>query len=166
MGGSPFGLGAILLQNNKTIAYASRALTDVERRYSQTEREALAIVWGIEYSHIYLFGSKFTLVTDHKPLQMILNNPYSKPPARIERSNIRITQYAVEVEYRTGKDNSADCLSRNPYANKLTDAIAENYVRFILHQALLTAITLEEVQCESSKDPTLKAVRQGIETGK
>ena len=55
---SPFGLGAILTQQigaeNHIIAYASRALTDVESRYSQIEREALAVVWACEHFHLYL----------------------------------------------------------------------------------------------------------------
>ena len=90
---SPVGLGAVLTQKDssdsspKIIAYASRSLTPVERRYSQTEREAPAIVWGCEHFHLYLYGSQtpFILVTDHKPLELIFQNPLSKPPARIER---------------------------------------------------------------------------------
>ena len=73
---SPVGLGAILVQKDKPVAYASRALTDVESRYPQTEREALAKVWGVKYFHLYLYGSEFTRVTDNKPLELILNNPY------------------------------------------------------------------------------------------
>ena len=46
---SRFGLGSVLMQNGKVIAYASRALTDVEKRYSQTEKEALSIVWACEH---------------------------------------------------------------------------------------------------------------------
>lgn len=164
--GSPVGLGAILVQNEKPVAYASRALTEVERRYSQTEREALAIVWGVEHFHLYLFGNTFTLVTDHKPLEMILNNPYSKQPARIERWNLRLSQYSYRVTYRPGKDNPADYLSRNPFASKLRDDMAENYVRFLTQNALPRAITLEEIQRETSVDITLRAVRRGIETGK
>ena len=74
---SPFGLGAILTQttpgqqDTKVIAYASRSLTDTESRYSQIERESLAIVYGIEYFHIYLYGHEFTLITDHKQLELI-----------------------------------------------------------------------------------------------
>jgi len=88
---SPVGLSAILAQRkpgtseSKIIAYASRALTDTETRYLQTEKEALAIVWGVEHFHIYLYGAPFILYTDHKPLELIYGNQLSKPPARIER---------------------------------------------------------------------------------
>lgn len=75
------GLGVILSQpgtdssGDKVIAFASRALTSVEQRYSQTEREALAIVWACEHFHLYPYGSHFTVITDHKPLGLIFNNP-------------------------------------------------------------------------------------------
>ena len=82
---SPVGLAALLTQDNKIIAYASRPLTNVETLYSQTEKEGLAIVWSIEHFHLYLYGHKFTLVSDHQPLETIFNNPKSKIPARIER---------------------------------------------------------------------------------
>jgi len=62
------GLGGLLAQNGKVISYVSRALSDVETRYSQTEREMLAILWTLEHFHLYLYGSEFTLVMDHKPL--------------------------------------------------------------------------------------------------
>ena len=74
---SPVSISAILSQkdsgsdNSRVIAYASRALTPVEKRYSQTEKEALSIVWAVEHFHLYIYGSHFTLVTDHKPLEVI-----------------------------------------------------------------------------------------------
>ena len=82
---SPVGLSAILAQKDpqqnahNIIAYLSRALSPVENRCSQTKKEALAIVWGIEHFHLYVFGAPFTLITDHKPLQLIYNNPQSRP---------------------------------------------------------------------------------------
>ena len=79
---SPVGLGAVLAQKTANsnepmhvIAYASGSLTDVERRYSQMKREALAIVWGCEHHHLYLYSALFTLLTDHKPLETIFSNP-------------------------------------------------------------------------------------------
>ena len=63
----------------KIVSYASRALDDVESRYSQTEREALAVRWGIEHFHLYVFDKIFTVVTDHKPLVSIFSNVLAKP---------------------------------------------------------------------------------------
>ena len=91
---SPTGLSAMLLQNTpssdnkRVVVYVSRTLTPVERRYSQTEKEALAIVWAIEKLHIYLYGSRFKLVTDYKSVQLIFGSPKSTPPATIECWNL------------------------------------------------------------------------------
>ena len=88
---SPVGLGAILLQDQvngerKPITYISRSLTSTERRYSQIEREALGCVWAVERLHNYLFGIKFTLLTNNKPLSSTFD-PYSSKvlPPRIQR---------------------------------------------------------------------------------
>jgi hypothetical protein len=72
---SPVGLGAVLVQkqNNeyKVICYASRSLTAIERKYYQTEMEALGLVWACERFHMYLIGHDFELLTDHRPLVYI-----------------------------------------------------------------------------------------------
>ena len=86
---SPVGLGAILMQvdgemNRKIKAYASKTLSDTERRYAQTEKEALALVWAVEYLHFYFYGNYFKLLTDHKPLTYIYAAK-SQPSRRIER---------------------------------------------------------------------------------
>ncbi|GFO33166.1 retrovirus-related pol polyprotein from [Plakobranchus ocellatus] len=81
---SPHGLGAMLIQEGREVSYASRSLTYVESRYSQTEREILAVVFGVEKFHIYLYGSTFTVITDHKPLLGIIGS--CKPTlVRIDR---------------------------------------------------------------------------------
>ena len=54
----------ILVQDDQPIAYGSRALSDVESRYSETERKALAVIWACEHFDIYVSGSSFTVVTD------------------------------------------------------------------------------------------------------
>ena len=74
---SPVGLGAVLTQlqpygTERAVNYAGRSLTAVER-YSQTEREALAVIWGCECHHMHLIGKEFELRTDHKPLETIYN---------------------------------------------------------------------------------------------
>jgi hypothetical protein len=103
--GSPLGICtcAILAQREESgesyriISYASRALSPVESRYSQTDIEGMSLVWGIEHFRQFLLGTEFDVYTDHKTLEAIFNNPRSKPPARIER-----------VIYKKGTVNEAD----------------------------------------------------------
>ena len=71
---SPVGLGAALTQCGKVISYASKALSSVERRSSQIEHEALAITRGCHHFRMYLLGSQFKILTDHKPLGSIFNS--------------------------------------------------------------------------------------------
>ena len=84
---SPYGLEAILSNIDqdgavRNVAYASRSLSPTEHRYSQTEQEALAVVWGCERFHMYLVGTPFELITDHEALEIVYS-PKSKPSARI-----------------------------------------------------------------------------------
>ena len=78
---SPVGISAILAQEKpysddcRIVAYASRALSPVEKRYLQTEKEALSIVWAVEHFHLFIYGKPFKLITDHKPLEVIYGNP-------------------------------------------------------------------------------------------
>ena len=85
---SPVGLGAVLVQEQggvwTPVCYASRSLTECEQRYSQTEKEALGVAWACERFHAYVYGMKFVVETDHKPLEVIYG-PRSRPCARIER---------------------------------------------------------------------------------
>ena len=84
---SPVGFTAVLAQldpsNEKVrniITYVSRLLSEVERRYSQVEKEAFAVVWACERLHLYLVGRKFRLVTDNRGVILIFRNPKSNPP--------------------------------------------------------------------------------------
>ena len=102
---SPVGLAGILAQHNASgelsiVALASRSLTPVEQRYSQTEREALAITWAILHFHLYVYGGLFTVMTDHKPLVTLFNNPNNQAPARIERWVLKFQEYQYTVEYQ------------------------------------------------------------------
>ena len=165
---SPVGLGAILAQNSKVVAYASRALSDVESRYSQTEREALAVVWACEHFDMYLRGApSFDVITDHKPLVTIWAKP--RPPLRIERWGLRLQPYKMVVKYRPGHDNPADYMSRHPVAHSrksLSQDVAEQYVHFIATTSTPKALSLTEIAAESSKDRTLMRAVNLLQSGR
>ena len=114
---APVGWRAVLVQEQShgrvVVSYASRSLSEVEHRYSQTEKEALGIVWACEKFHPYilLYGPCFELLTDHKPLEAIYV-PKSKPCARIERWVLRLQPYEFKVIHLPVKNNIADPLSR------------------------------------------------------
>ena len=72
-------LGPSSFKPSPVVSYVSRALIPVETRYSQNEREALAIIWACAKFHLYLYGTEFRAITDHKPLERLFNDPSSKP---------------------------------------------------------------------------------------
>ncbi|XP_075739522.1 uncharacterized protein LOC142784984 [Rhipicephalus microplus] len=115
---SAYGLGAVLQQVDGqkalTIAFASRTLTNAERKYSASEREALACVWACEKWHVYLWGRPFTLQTNHQALVALLSNSGTgRRPFRTARWAERLLRYNYTVEYRKGSENKvADALSR------------------------------------------------------
>jgi hypothetical protein len=114
---SGYALGAVLSQDQgrgeQPIGYASRTLKDAECRYSGIEREALGIYWAVVYFADYLYGSEFTIYTDHKPLTYLKEKPIKNP--RIERWMSQLRDFNFTLEYRKGKDNqNADTLSRYP----------------------------------------------------
>ena len=166
---SPVGLSAILSQNSKdsedtkVVAYASRSLTDVEQRYSQTEKEALAIVWSVEHFHLFVYGHEFTLVTDHKPLEIIYGSRTSKPSARIERWVLRLQPYSFKVVYKSGANNPADYLSRHPTSVcSKQEKMTKEYINFIVRNSVPKAMTLEEISHATDQDRVLKGLRAEI----
>lgn len=168
---SPVGLGAVLVQDQQgemvPVCYVSRSLTDCERRYSQTEREALALVWACERLHPYVYGRKFDLITDHKPLEIIYSQR-SKPCARIERWVLRLQPYDFRVVHVPGKQNIADPLSRllgDTAKKEIHRHESEEYVRFVAVSATPKALTTREVEEASATDPELEEVRKAITSG-
>ena len=161
----PTGIGAVLtrIQNGvwRVICYASRNLTDVERRYSQTEKETLALVWASERFHLYVYGRDFELETDHKPLECIYKST-SKPSARIERWVLRLQSYNFQVVYRPGKTNIADALSRLNTLKPKDRSGEETDVKMIAEESTPVVLTAKEVEPASEKDPELTSVRHYI----
>ena len=171
---SPVGLGAVLTQfqngNWRVISYASRSLTEVEQRYSQTEKEALGIVWACERFNLYVFGKQFELETDHRPLQYIYSSK-SKPSARVERWVLRLQGYDFKVIYKPGRSNIADALSRLNSKKEFEGNQKNNFqefcdvVQMIAVQSTPNALSTQEVEEESKNDQELALVRKCIQSG-
>ena len=107
------GLGAVLLQEGRPIAYASKSLTDTEKRYANIERELLAVVFGAERFRTYVYGKPFVIESDHKPLEMIQLKNLTAAPPRLQRMLLRIQHYNVTIKYRPGRSYSWQTVYRD-----------------------------------------------------
>ena len=109
-------VGAVLLQDKgqglQPVHYASRKLRTAEVNYSVSEKECLAIVWGIAKFEPYLYGKKFTVESDHQPLHFLNKSKLST--GRLARWALQLQQYDFVVHVIPGTDNvGADFLSRS-----------------------------------------------------
>ena len=147
------GLGVVLLQDGQPVCYASKALTEVEQRYSNIEREALAVVWRLERFHHFIYGKKCTVHTDHKPLEAIFKKKLSSCPARLQRFLLRALKYDVTVTYVKGAQVPiADALSRlSPH--QITSTLPASPIK------------LEQIRKEITNNPTLCKLRNVIFQG-
>lgn len=118
---SSFGIGAVLRQEQdngqyKPVAYASRTMSETERRYAQIEKEGLAVVWGCERFRDFITGMKIMIETDHKPLVPILTSQRLEDiTPRLQCMKLRMMRYSYEIRHIPGKYlAAADTLSRHP----------------------------------------------------
>nr|XP_034195201.1 uncharacterized protein LOC117611376 [Osmia lignaria] len=111
---SGIAVGAVLSQGeigkDQPVSYTSRVLNKAETQYSATERELLAVVYAVTHFRPYIYGRKFYLITDHKPLTWLHN--LTDPALRLMRLKLKLSEYDYEIKYKPGKQNiNADALS-------------------------------------------------------
>ena len=105
---------------------------DAEKRYSQTEREALAVVFSCERFKNYVYGLRFTVVTDHKPLLKLYSPSCSEPPTCIHRWSLRLQEFDFKLEYEPGLISIADILSRKPFFDTPKVNEAKHFVNYVV----------------------------------
>ena len=171
---SPYGLGAVLSHPGsggqlQPIAYASRSLAAAERNYSQLEREGLAIVWGVKKFHQYLYGRKFVIYSDHKPLQSILNpsrHISTMASARTQRWALTLSAYDYSLKYKSCSNlANADSLSRLPLPLVPDDVPMTGEALYLVDLLDNSPITSTSIRMWTEKDPTLSKVSTYILQG-
>ena len=162
MDASQKGLGAALVQDGKPIAFASKSLSEAEQRYANIERELLAVVFGCERFHTYLFGRDFIVESDHKPLEMIqLKNLRAAGSSRLQRMLMRLQNYDLQIMYRPGKEMLlADGLSRLPPADN-----SHIELDLQIHLVHFGSRKLQELKEATGRDNTLSGLRDVIVAG-
>ena len=107
------GLGAACLQEEAPVVFASRALSDAEKRYAQIEKELLAAVFACRKFHGFVYGRQVTIETDNKPLISIVKKLLNAAPARLPRMLLQLQKNNLQFVYKKGKElYLADALSR------------------------------------------------------
>ena len=167
------GLGAALLQPDRNadgtftkdlrpVAFASKSLSPAQQKYANIEREMLAITFGCTRFHTFLYNRPFTVISDHKPLEMICQKAISAAPARLQEMILKIQDYQYVVKYVPGKEiGLADALSRFPNPEDTADIDIDVRISHIL----FAESKLSEIKQQTSADPVLNQLRETIFVG-
>ena len=171
---SGYGTAAVLMQRENScspwmpVQFSSRTLNNAEKNYSNIEREALSVIFGIEKFSKFLLGSKFIIRNDQQPLKKLLSHESSVPTtcsARLQRWKLKLSQFNYTFEYSKGKDNvNSDCLSRLPLTE--TKHKCEPYeLIFALQSLNQIPITCNDIKQHTNMDPNLVQLKHFIKYG-
>jgi len=177
------GLGAILSQKKSDgklhpVAYASRSTSVVEKHYSITELETLAVVWAVQHFRAYLYGHNVTVITDHSAVKAVLDKPGSI--GKLAGWWLKIFSSGighVKIVHRPGHENvGADTLSRSPVTTETTEATdldefvlqvssRETSIGELLNTPVTHQVIQSDLHLEQRKDSKLTIIIAYLEKG-
>ena len=170
---SAYGVGAVISHTfpdgmERPVAFASRTLSATERNYAQLEKEALSFVFGVKKFHQYLYGRRFTLIMDHKPLTAILGPKRGIPSlaaARLQRWALLLSAYDYAIQYKsTNHHCNADGLSRLPLPSPDQPSRREVSV-FNMGQAQALPVIFQDIQTATRQDKIPSKVFTYVQNG-
>ena len=167
------GMGCVLLQPHDgewmPVAYGSRVLTAAEKNYAQIEKEMLAVVYGCEKFHTYIYGQHVTIETDHKPLIAIHKKTLNETPPRVQRLLLRIQKYDLSFTFTPGKYLTiADTLSRSfsPIVQQSsTDEDVQVHINMIRAEISVSMEKWKQIAIHTEQDWTLQGVKRAMYEG-
>lgn len=165
------GVGAVLShvtpEGERPVAFASQSLTKTQQQYSQLEREAYGIIFGVTKFHDFLYGRKFVLITDNQPLAVIFGPKRAIPniaAMRLQRWAVTLAAFDYTVQRKSTKDNAnADCMSRLSLASQPEPACEVFQIISERQQSL--PIRAEGIAAATREDQVLSKVLSYVTNG-
>lgn len=172
---SPYGVGAVLSHiypdgSEHPIQYASQTLNSTQQNYTQIDKEAYAIVFGVKKFHQYLFGRKFILITDNKPVAQIFSPQKGLPTLsamRMQHYAVFLESFNYEIRYRNSKmHGNADGMSRLPIPNYNSKQYLEVADVLEIQQIETLPISVEELAQHTNRDVEIRHLIQALQVGR
>ena len=170
---SPYGLGVVLSHvmddgMERPVSYASRTLSAAERNYAHVEKDGLALVYAVRKFHQFLFGNRFMLYTDHKPLLGLFSEKTELPAraaARVLRWALLLSAYDYVLRHRSRVSNAnADGLSRLPIDARNGD-LSRAVLSVSMMELVASPVSEKEVRAATRTDPVLGVVLNRVLEG-